>query len=198
MTDLTEIDGVGPARAEDLEDEGYDSAEDVADADPDELDELFTSTSGEDLVSSAQDETVLGDDVEDAAEESDEDESEDTEEVEAEDDEDPAKTETFTLEPGFDDTQEYHLMAALVNEEVKARRTNNAGRLEATQDALAQVRAGEPYEFTMAQLSIAYTGTNQLESEYRGTRGLAQFVGGVREIRNVFQNARQQNWPAEE
>lgn len=191
VTDLTDIDDVGPSRAEDLEDEGYETAEAVADADPAELDDVFGTTSGENLVSNAQDATALGDDVAVVEEEADA-ESED------ESTDDPAKTQTFTLEPGFDDTQEYHLIAALVNQEIAARRTNNPDRLEAVQGALAEVRAGEPYELTLQQLSLGYTGINQLESEYRGTRGLADFVGGIREVRNVFQSARQENWPDEE
>lgn len=177
MTQLTEIDEVGPSRADDLEEAGYKTAESVADADPDELDGMFGTASGEELVSNAQDAT---------------------EESDTDDTDDPAKTETFTLEPGFDDTQEYHLIAALVNQEISARQTNDPDRLEAVQGALAEVRAGEPYELTLQQLSLGYTGINQLESEYRGTRGLADFVGGIREIRNVFQSARQENWPDNE
>lgn len=192
MTELTEIDEVGPSRAEDLEEAGYETAEAVADADTEDVDGLFGTTSGQTLVENAQDATTLGDDVPDDVEEEAADESEEDETT------DPAKEETFTLEPDFDDTQEYHLIAALVNQEIAARRTNNSDRLEAVQGALAEVRAGEPYELTLQQLSLGYTGINQLESEYRGTRGLADFVGGIREVRNVFQSARQENWPDSE
>jgi hypothetical protein len=192
MTDLTEIDDVGPSRAADLEDAGYETAEAVADADPDDVDGLFGTTAGESLVANAQEATTLGDDVPDDVEEQAADESEDDTIS------DPAKEETYVLEPGFDDTQEYHLIAALVNQEIAARRTNDPGRLDAVQGALAEVRAGEPYELTLQQLSLGYTGINQLESEYRGTRGLADFVGGIREVRNVFQSARQENWPDSE
>lgn len=190
MTELTDIDSIGPSRADDLRDAGYDSAEAVADADPSNLDELFGTASGDELVSNAQDATALGDTVPDDTD----DDADDGDDEVADDDE---SVETFTLEPGFSDTQEYHLIAALVDQEISARRSNNTDRLEQTQDAIASVRTGEPYEMTLKQLSIAYTGINQLESEYRGTRGLGQFVGGVRDIRNVFQNARKENWPDE-
>lgn len=193
MVELTEIDDVGPSRADDLQEAGYDEAEDVADADPDDLDGMFGTTSGDALVSNAQDATSLGDEVVDEVVEEVVEESEDEGA-----DEDPAKTETHTLEPGFSTDQEHHLMAALVNQEISARQSNNAGRKEAAHDAIEQVRDGEPYEFTLEQLSLAYTGSNQLEAEYRGTRGLSPLVGEIRGVRDVFQNARQRNWPDSE
>lgn len=178
MTQLTEIDGVGPSYAEDLQEAGFDSAEDVASADVEALDALLDTASGEELKGNASAEVGPEDGTDD-----------DGEAV------DPAKTEVFEIDAGFSDTQEYHLIAALVNQEVDARRSNSLDRLESVQDALAEVRDGAPYELTLNQLSIAYTGVNQLESEYRGVRGLADFVGGIREVRNVFQDARRENWP---
>lgn len=189
MTDLIDIDGVGPSYAEDLEDAGYESAEDVADADAEALDDLIPTATGEEIVANAQDEAALGaPEDEEPAEEA----VEDDEESESEDD----GEETFTLEPGFSEEQENHLMYALINEEVTSRRRNNAARLERAQGAIRDVRAGEPYEFSLKQLSIAYTGTNQLESEYRGTRGLSSFVSKVRAMTQYFQAKRQEHFPS--
>lgn len=200
-TDLTEIDGVGPASAEKLESDGYESVADVADADPDALDDLVPAASGDEIVSNAQDEAALGNEsdeaVADEAEAVEDDDVSDTDEPETESETDDGP-EVFTLEPGFSTDQENHLISALIDEEVKSRRRNNSSRLEDTQGAIAQIRAGEPYELTLDQLSIAYTATNQLESEYRGTRGLASFVSEVRELSQYFQNARRQNWPDSE
>lgn len=190
MTDLTEIDGVGPSYADDLADNGFESAEDVAAADPDDLDGILPTTSGERLVDNAEHAIQPTDNSDD--ETADTDESDDTG-----DDADPAKTTYHEFEPDFTEDQEHHLMAALINEEVKSRRRNNADRLDATREAIATVREGEPYSFTLEQLSIAYTATNQLESEYRGTRGLASFVSEVRAINTFFQSARQEHWPDE-
>lgn len=191
MTEMTEISGVGPSRAEDLHDAGYEDAESVANADPAELDDMFSTLSGEALVDAAQD-AVSGDE-QDAVDETDTDEDD-----ESADTDDTAKVETFTFSPGFSAEQEYHLMASLVNEEVDARRRNNKDRLTATQDALESVRSGEPYEFTLQQLSIGYRAMNQLEAEYRGTRGLSTFVSNVRDIQQFFQDARSENWPDNE
>lgn len=174
MTELESIDGVGPSYATELASAGYDDAEAVASADPDELAGVLDTMTGEELVSNATD--VV------------------------DQDEAPKSNDTdgpYTLEPDFDPVQEYQLLYALMNEFVKANRTNNIDRTEAALDALDDVRSGEPYEFTMAQLSIAYTGTNQLESEYRGTRGLSNFVSQMRDVKNVFQAARTENWPEE-
>lgn len=176
MTELTDIEGVGPSYAETLHEAGYDSAEDVAGADPDELDALVDTVSGDELVARAQSEGDVDDDT----------------------DEDPAKTQTYEFSPGLSENQQHHLIAALVEEEIKARRTNDNSRVEVTQDIMAQVRDGEPYNLTLQQLSIAYTGTNQLEGRYRGTRGLSNLIAEIREITQVFQEARKENWPDQE
>lgn len=190
-TDLTDIDGVGPSYADDLDDAGYESAEDVADADPEDVDDVLPTTSGEDLVAVAKSEVQTEDDEDVEVEENESDDDTGA-------DDDPAKEEYFELDTDFSEDQEHHLIAALVNEEVKSRRRNNRDRLDASREAIETVRDGQPYEFTLQQLSIAYTATNQLESEYRGTRGLASFVSEVRELTQFFQQARQENWPADD
>lgn len=172
MTELTEIDGVGPSYAETLQDEGYSSAEDVADTDAEDLGVLDTLT-GEELKENAV--AVSGDDVAD--------------------DEDPTKEEYYDLEPGLSVDQENHLIHALVQEEINARASNNADRHEAARNAIIEVKDGEPYSLTLQQISIAYRATNQLESEYRGTRGLSTFVGEMRQVTNYFQETRQEYWP---
>lgn len=172
MTDLTDIDGVGPSYADTLEDMGYDDAESVASADADEVDEAIDTVTGEELIQNAVDATEAV--------------------------EDPAKEEAFTVDAEFSEAQENHLISAFIDQEVQARRTNDADRLQATQDAIREIREGQPYELTLQQLSIGYTATNQLESEYRSTRGLSELVGQIRDVRNVFQNARQENWPDED
>jgi len=170
MTELTEIDGVGPSYAEELEESGYESAEDVATTDEEELDGVLDTLSGAELVANASG-------------------------VAETDDSDPAKEETYTLEPGFSVDQENHAINALVSEEINARASNNGDRLEATRGAIIELKEGEPYELTLQQISIAYRACNQLESEYRGTRGLSTFVGQMREVTKYFQETRQEHWP---
>lgn len=182
MTELTEIEGVGPSYAEDLEDAGYETAEDVADADPSDVDDIIPTTSGEEVVSNAQDGAALGEpDHEEPI-------------VETEDDTDDFGPETYTLEPDLSAAQENHLIYALINEEVQARRRNNASRHDDVTRAIDDVKGGEPYVFTYEQVSIAYTAMNQLENEYRGTRGLSTFVSDIRDVAQYFQQKRQEHF----
>jgi len=171
MTELTNIDGVGPSYAETLVDEGYENAEAVATATPDELDGVLETASGETLVENAGD--VVGDEDTDSSQ---------------------ANTE---LTPGFSDEQCYHLISALVDEEVTARQQNDGGQLDLIQSMIEQVRTGEPYTFTLEQLSVGYRATNNLESKYRGMRGMGTFVSEIREINQFFQEHRSRNWPDE-
>jgi hypothetical protein len=170
MTDLQEIDGIGPSYAEELEANGFDDAEAVAEADPDDIDEMLDSLDGHQVVEAA------------------------TAEVESDEDDEDDDTGVYEIEPDFDEDQRNHLIRALVTQEVQARRRNDSSRAEAIRDAIGQVIEGEPYEMTMEQLDAAYTGANQLESEYRGTRGLGSFTTKIRGIRNTFKDARQEHW----
>lgn len=172
MTDLTDIDGVGPAYAEELEDSGYESAEDVADADPDELDDVLASASGEDLVESA------------------------TEEV----DDEPATTDdaddSDLISLGeLNEDQVNHAIYALVNREINARQTNDRDNVEIVKDAIDELRGDPPYEFTLDQLTQLYTGINQHENDLRSRRGIGGFVSEIRNLRTDVQDARSENWP---
>lgn len=162
MTDLDDIDGVGPSYAEDLVDAGYESIDDVATADPDDVDGILSTMSGDELVENAQ---ALADD---------------------------AGSSGAVLADVSED-QENHLLRALVEQEVQARRTNNAEQVEVVRDAIATVKAGAPYELTDTQLDIAYRGVNQLESEYRSTRGIQGFVGDIHALANELNELRAVN-----
>lgn len=173
MTDLTEIDGIGPSYADDLVDGGFDSAEDVAEADPSEVDAVLAAD-GSEVVSKARD--VTDDPVDDV-------------------DDDPAKDERYEIDPGLSQNQVGFLLRSLVDQLARAERSNDMERKEAVYDAIDQVLVGEPYQFTLQQLSLAYTGVNQLENEYRSTRGLSSFVGEINELKGVLQEHRSRNWP---
>lgn len=181
MTEISDIEGVGPAYAETLTSAGYDSAEAIADENSDELDGLIDTVSGGVLKERAEEAAELEETV---------DSDEETEETESDTDDGP-----FTLEPDFSVDQENYLMYALLNESTQARRRSNGDRFEAAQEAIEDVKSGEPYEFTREQLNIAYTATNQLESEHRQTRGLSDLTGEMREMVTYFKEKRQEHWP---
>lgn len=193
MSDLSDIDGVGPARAETLQEAGYETIHDVATADEDELDEaLGSGATASTIIEAAQEE-----DEEEAnfepADETEEVESEDDEEVEVEEDDVEAEPDGDS-DDGYrfdlNRNQQNHLLRALVEQEVNARRTNQPGRVEAVLDAIEEVRSGEPYDLTEQQLNLMYSGINQLENEYRGLRGISGFTSEVRDARIVIDNAR--------
>jgi predicted RecB family nuclease len=177
MTDLTDIDGIGPSYAEELEDNGYGSAEAVADADPDELDSIIDTHDGETLVANAE-----------AAIESDRDEFESAPVYD---------DEPIELGLDLDDDQRNHLIKGLVNEEIRARRTNKAGDLERMKDAIQQVIDGDDLEFTKQQLDAAYRAVNGLESEYRSQRGVGTFTTKLRTLKDDLQSIRAEHHSAE-
>lgn len=169
MTDLTDINGVGPSYAEELSNNGYESVQDVADADADELDELIATIDGNEVVENA---TALAD----------------------VDDSDDSGDEAFEIDPDFDDDQERHLIAALVAEEIRRRKTNDLEGRSVVTDAIDQVRAGQPYEFTMDQLDATYRAVSQLEKQYRSERGISQFTTKIRNMKTYFQEQRSKYW----
>lgn len=190
MTELTEITGVGPSYAETLEDNGYETAEDVAGADPEELDELIERADGSDLVVNAMDAVPL-DDIDDDPVADDADGGVD--EDESTDDDDSGET-IVTMDPHLTETQEVHLIRALVREEVRNIRRNDTDGSDMTRDVIRQVRDGRPYELTLQQCDYAYRATNQLQQEYQQDRHINSLVGEVRELTEMFQQARTGNW----
>lgn len=172
MTELTEIDGVGPSYAESLTEQGYDDAEDVAAASPDDIDDAdFAALSASDVVDAANELTT-----------------DDTEPVEFEAD-------LIDVDIDLDEDQRNHLIAALVNEEMRARKTNKSGDVRAVKDAIRQIVDGDDLSVTLDQLNAMYRGVSQLESEYRSQRGVGSFVTKIRNLKDELQSIRQENWP---
>lgn len=179
-TDLTEIDGIGPSYAEELEQAGFESAEDVAAGDADELDAVLDTHSGSDIKDSASE--VAG----------------------------PQETEFDTTEDGrgsgeyhefdydLDEDQRNHLIKGLVNEEIRARRTNKAVDVEMVKDAIGRVMSDESLSLTKEQLDTAYRAMNQLESEYRSQRGVGTFTTKISNLKNALQEARSEAHPDNE
>lgn len=177
MTDLDEISGVGPAYAEELAENGFDSAEDIAQADPDDVDEVLASADGQEIVNNALDLTGGAPD-------------DDEDEIEVEDDQ-------IAFSPGFSETQENHMISALVDEEIKQRKRNHGSTAEQIMDIIDEFKSGEPYHVTLDDLSYMYTAASQMESMYRAERGLGgNFAGEIREVKNIVQEQREMNWPS--
>jgi hypothetical protein len=175
--DLTEIESVGPARADELVAAGYETVPDVANADEDDLDALFDTTSGEALVSNAQAVVSDSDESVGVVEGGDASVATDDEQV-------------VTIEDVFTDVQEYYLIAALSERATTARRQNNFGRLEDIESLIASIRTGGPYELTAEQIAIAYTAANEKMRDFQSTRGISNLVAEIRDVRDTFQDER--------
>jgi len=157
---LTDIDGVGPAYQETLEDAGYETVESVATADPDVIDDKIERANGETLVANAQDK-YDGDD-----------------------------REGVPLEPGFTDRQRYHLIRGLATEQVRMTSRNKLGAVDRILSAMADVASGEPFYFTREQASDAYTAASQLEQTYRSNPNITGLVSDMRNVKQFFQGVR--------
>ena len=194
MTELTDIPGVGPSYAEDLEESGYESVSDVSEADPEEIGEIIERKNGEDVVEDAAD--LLGEETDSEEEEAVDVEEESVvegfDDVEEEEDDDTEEDDDdlVRIDSNFTPVQENYFIGALVDQEKSARRSNNTDVVDIVNDAIEEVKAGEPYEFTEEQLNHAYTAVNQLEQSIRADRNLTAFAGQVREIRQVIQDER--------
>lgn len=190
MTDLEEINGIGPGRADTLEEDGYHTAEDVANAKPENIGEIIQAADGGEIVSNAQAIADKGDiDGESVDEEEDDSVEEETEP------EEPGDIEVV-FDMDLSTTQRNHVIGALLNEEIKTRRTNRRDKRELVQEAVNMFIEGDhPYELTLEQLNTLYRGLNEIESEYRSTRGLSSFVGEIRSVKNEVQELRSENWP---
>lgn len=185
MTALTDIDGVGPAYAEELEEAGYNTAEDVASADADTVDDVLASADGAELVQSAR---AVADGESSVSDEESDSEPSETSHEDADDD-------LISFAPDFNVDQRNHLISALVDREINARRTNQGGKVESIRETIDVFLGEEPYRLELDQISTAYTAINQHEQDLRSQRGIAGFISEIRAIKNELQEVRSRNWP---
>ncbi|AGM11368.1 RadA [Halogranum tailed virus 1] len=181
MTELTEIDGVGPARADDLREMGYEDAEAVAEAEAEDLTEL--ARVGEDkaleMIVAAQnissdedepeDETITfdEDDLEDESEEEPEREEDAEPEVEEEDEE-----REFDVSLDLDARQQEILTAALLNQYTSLR-SRNVARSNACDAALTKFRGGYDATLTEDELNAVHAAVRQRRMDYQGNNHIS-------------------------
>jgi len=201
--ELNDISGVGPSRADDLEELGYDSVEAVAEADPDSLTEL--SRVGEDkaleMVVDAQnllDESSDGDEEPEDSITFDEDELEEdepeVEEVEAEDAE-PEEPEQSRgpYEISFDltDRQREILITALLDSHTDLR-SNHHARSNACDDTLVKFRDGDTVSLTEDELNALHAAIRQRRLDYQGNNHI-DLMQATMPIENQIADARQEH-----
>lgn len=209
MTDFTEIDGVGPSRAEDL-DERFDSFEELAEADHEELAEMLPMVSQDsalDFVVQAQNIVSGGeDDAEGETSDEDEESTEDVSPADVSDMAEAGESDEESSEPessedeSFDETVEMtdleqDLVVAAVVGDVANVYNSNPPRKAAGMKLLEQLRTQDGGEVTFdgitrMELNTLHSAVRQLKNEFQGRNiieymdALANVERRVNEIRN--------------
>lgn len=198
MIEVTDIEGVGPSTADDLADEGYESVEDVAQADPDDLSDIsgisedraleFMVSAGDllDAEEEVEEETAgdefdltpdeVGEELQEEVEEDDgpevevvEDDEEDAVvEDEGEDAED--EPESYTVSVDFETRLQYHTFHAAIMRYHEKQYTSNQPKADAMQLILDGLESGEgvEYELDEEQFNTLHTAVKQCRTDYQG------------------------------
>lgn len=181
MVEITDITGIGPSKADDLEDEGYESVEDIAQADPDNLSDIsgisedraleYMVSAGDLLDDSEDDEESSGDEFDltpdEVGEELQEDEEDDEDdEAEAEPEEEPE----YTVTVEFDNRLQYHTFHAAImryHEDVYTSNQPYSDTMQKILDGLSGTESAT-YELTGTELNTLHTAVKQARTEYQG------------------------------
>ena len=192
MVELQDITGVGESRADDLVEMGYESVEDVAAADPEDLTELSRvgedraiemvvdaenlsetdegTESDEDTESGSEtitfDEEDLDEEVEELEEEFEVEEPDDEPVEEAVDEERPEE-QTFELSFSLDNFESEILTAALIDA-YSTLRSRNVSRSEACFRVLEKLRDSTTLQVTEEELNALHSAVRQRRLEYQG------------------------------
>lgn len=192
MVELQDITGVGESRADDLVEMGYESVEDVAAADPEDLTELSRvgedraiemvvdaenlsetdegTESDEDTESGSEtitfDEEDLDEEVEELEEEFEVEEPDDEPVEEAVDEERPEE-QTFELSFSLDKFESEILTAALIDA-YSTLRSRNVSRSEACFRVLEKLRDSTTLQVTEEELNALHSAVRQRRLEYQG------------------------------
>lgn len=188
MAELTDINGIGPSKAETLEGEGYETVEDLAEADHDELaavkgvgdDRALEFIVGaSDLVEDSEDDSEdEGDDFDltpaEVGEEVEPEPEPETEtrpepEVEEEEDDEPLY-ERYSVVIDFETRLQYHTFHAAIMRYHERVYTSNQPKSDAMQMILdGLTESGEiVYELEEEQFNTLHTAVKQLRTNYQG------------------------------
>lgn len=193
MVELQDITGVGASRAEDLQEMGYTSVEDVANANPEDLTELSRVAEDRAIEMVVDAQNLAGSEEEPSVEEADStdegtesgsetitfDEEELDEEVEALEEEVPAPDEgteseeerepnrVFELSTDFSPLEKEVSVYALLDSYTRLR-SRNVARSNACFRVLEKLRDSESVELTEEELNAFHAAIRQQRLEYQG------------------------------
>jgi len=214
VAEITDINGVGPAKAETLEEEGYESVEDIAGADPDELAEvngvgddraLEYIVGAEDVLAESHDEfdltpSEVGEELEDDEDGPDADVSASDDEDDpsvAEDDEPPVDaTEDDESEPEYEVTFDfenqmqydvYH--AALMRHNERVTHQPATDLMEKCLSGLYGNEEEVTYQFTEYELNTLHAAVKQARTGFQGANDIPQ-MDALKVIEGQLDDAR--------
>lgn len=189
MSDVTDITGIGPAKAETLAEAGYKSVDEIADADRDELaavDGVGEDRALEFIVGAAD---LIGDESEDESDEGEafdltpaeiadevEEDEEEVEEVvevvEEEPDEAPEseEPESYTVTLDFNNRMQYHTFHAAImryHENIYTSNQPYANTMQKILDGLTDFD-GVTYELDEQEINTLHTAVKQSRTDYQG------------------------------
>jgi hypothetical protein len=219
MVDLTELDGVGPARSGYLEEAGYDDFQNIADADPEKLAEEVEMPEDTALELVVQSQNIVAEDESDGVTESEPDsitqeveesleaqveeeadeveeelEEPDVEESEVEPSEDPvdAGPEEYEFTISFESGLQYDtFFDSVMAQRSKMLRSNRDG-VDAFDHALEQMRQGSDevtLQMTEAQLNDLHNCVRQKTVDYKGDN-LIEHMDELKQVLNQVNEAR--------
>lgn len=192
MAEMTDIKGIGPSKADTLEEEGYESLEDVAQADPDDLSEIsgisqeraleYMVSAGDLLDEESRDDSEQREEASDefdltpseVSEELEEEEDVDEEESAADvgsdgGDESDDEPESYTVSIDFETRMQYHTFHAAVMRYHEAIYTSNQPKSDAMQKVLDGLETdGAEYELTETEFNTLHTSVKQARTDYQG------------------------------
>lgn len=204
MVQIDDITGIGPTKAEKLEDNGFESVEDVAEADPADLEEISGISEDRALEYMVSAGDLLDDESSEEGEEfdltpsevsdelKDSDESSDASETDEEPDDESASTFDVTL--SFEEKIEYDVYHAALMRQLETVYTSNQPAADAIQGFLDELDDfnSVSYELTEYELNTLHTAVKQTRSEYQGNNLIDQ-MDALNKVEDQVDEARQEH-----
>jgi len=155
MVELQDITGVGASRAEDLQEMGYNSVEDVANANPEDLTELSRVAEDRAIEIVVDAQNLAGSEEADSPDEG----------TESEEEREPSRV--FELSTDFSPLEKEVSVYALLDSYTRLR-SRNVARSNACFRVLEKLRYGASVELTEEELNAFHAAIRQQRLEYQG------------------------------
>lgn len=189
--ELTDVNGIGPSSADDLEDAGFASPADIASADVEAISSVegFGPDRAAEVIADAQ--TLEADEVTDGAED-----VKDVEDVETED-----TDEYYTLALRATDIELLHVLRSVLNEATQKHQNTEYEMRDTAYEVsrrlakiVTETDTGETVdvtlELTKAELNSLYRALSSGSTDYASRRGFSEMYGKLESLRRTANDVR--------